>query len=396
MKKVIALLLALVMVLGLAACGGDTSTTKTETDQDTTASTDTADTSADADTTDDAAETGDETGDTAVAVPERIVVVLPNVRGDGGTHDLACRASEAIAAESGAELKIVELGKAVTDAAKWEAAMLDLCDEGYDLVITGGSLMKDTIELVAPQYPEIPFICYDVALDFDTFDMPNVYSMDFYQNEAAYLAGVIAAKTSTTGKLGFIGATKIPVIYDFMVGFIAGAQAVNPDIQVATAFTNDYNDAALAKELSLAQVTAGADVLFPSCGNAAAGTYEVARDEGVYAIGNDQDVNAKYETTDPDIAAAILASVMKKVDNAVTTAYNRYLEGTLPFGTQETVGVATDGAGVVKNAAYDALPQEVKDTVADFEAKIASGEVVVPTAIGMSAEEIDAIIASAQ
>ena len=267
---------------------------------------------------------------------------------------------------------------------------------GYDLVITGGSLMKDTIELVAPQHPEIPFICYDVALDFDTFDMPNVYSMDFYQNEAAYLAGVIAAKTSTTGKLGFIGATKIPVIYDFMVGFIAGAQAVNPDIQVATAFTNDYNDAALAKELSLAQVTAGADVLFPSCGNAAAGTYEVARDEGVYAIGNDQDVNAKYETTDPDIAAAILASVMKKVDNAVTTAYNRYLEGTLPFGTQETVGVATDGAGVVKNAAYDALPQEVKDTVADFEAKITSGEVVVPTAIGMSAEEIDAIIASAQ
>lgn len=390
MKKVIALLLALVMVLGLAACGGDTAANEETANQDTTAS-DTADTNdaaSDAET--------DSTGDTAVAVPERIVVVLPNVRGDGGTHDLACRASEAIAAESGAELKIVELGKAVTDAAKWEAAMLDLCDEGYDLVITGGSLMKDTIELVAPQYPEIPFICYDVALDFDSFDMPNVYSMDFYQNEAAYLAGVIAAKTSTTGKLGFIGATKIPVIYDFMVGFIAGAQAVNPDIQVATAFTNDYNDAALAKELSLAQVTAGADVLFPSCGNAAAGTYEVARDEGVYAIGNDQDVNAKYETTDPDIAAAILASVMKKVDNAVTTAYNRYLEGTLPFGTQETVGVATDGAGVVKNAAYEALPQEVKDTVADFEAKITSGEVVVPTAIGMSAEEIDAVIASAQ
>ena len=200
MKKVIALLLALVMVLGLAACGGDTSANEETTNQDTTAS-DTADTTAD--TTGDA-ET-DSTGDTAVAVPERIVVVLPNVRGDGGTHDLACRASEAIAAESGAELKIVELGKAVTDAAKWEAAMLDLCDEGYDLVITGGSLMKDTIELVAPQYPEIPFICYDVALDFDTFDMPNVYSMDFYQNEAAYLAGVIAAKTSTTGKLGFIG-----------------------------------------------------------------------------------------------------------------------------------------------------------------------------------------------
>ena len=53
--------------------------------------------------------------------------------------------------------------------------------------------MKDTIQTVAPMYPEIPFICYDVNLDFDSVDMPNVYAMDFHQNEAAYMAGVIAA-----------------------------------------------------------------------------------------------------------------------------------------------------------------------------------------------------------
>ena len=105
---------------------------------------------------------------------DKIVTVLPNVRGDGGTHDLACRASEAIAESIDAELDIIELGTAVTDSAKWEAAMCDLCEEDYDLIITGGSLMKDTIQTVAPMYQDVPFICYDVNLDFDTVDMPNV------------------------------------------------------------------------------------------------------------------------------------------------------------------------------------------------------------------------------
>lgn len=381
MKKVLCSLLVLVMVLGLAACGGSGNSAPPATSSAVSAS-----------AVSDAGSAGGE----GAAVPQKIVVVLPNVRGDGGTHDLACKAVEAIVAESGAEMKIVELGKAVTDSAKWEAAMRDLCEEDYDLIITGGSLMKDTIETVAPDYQEIPFICYDVALDFDSFDMPNVYSMDFYQNQAAFLAGVIAAESSETGYIGFVGATKIPVIYDFMVGFIAGAKAVNPDIRVATAFTNDFNDAALAKELALAQVTAGVDVLFPACGNAAAGVYEAARDKGVFAIGNDQDVATKYATTDEAIVEVILASVMKKVDNAVTTAYDRYLDGSLPFGSQETVGVAMDGVGVVKNEYYEKLPTEVLDAVAEYEGKITDGEVEVPTAIGMSADEIEEMIASAQ
>ncbi|MDD3252854.1 MAG: BMP family ABC transporter substrate-binding protein [Lachnospiraceae bacterium] len=328
---------------------------------------------------------------------KKIVTVLPNVRGDGGTHDLACRASEAISKQLGASLDIIELGTAVTDSAKWEAAMSDLCEEDYDLIITGGSLMKDTIQAVAPMYSDVPFICYDVNLDFDAVEMPNVYAMDFHQNEAAFMAGVIAASMTKTDYVGFVGATKIPVIYDFMVGFINGAQAVKPDIKVAVAFTNDFNDATLAKELALAQISDGADVVFPACGNAAAGVYEAARDKEVWAIGDDQDVATKYSKSDESIQNVILASVMKKVDNAVSSAYERYVKGKLPFGSQETVGVKEDGAGVVKNEFYEAqLPEDVKKTVIEYESKISSGEITVPTAIGMDAAQIDKVINSAQ
>ena len=380
MRKFWAVALSAVMVVSMAACGGGGKADETEPAVEQAGE-----------------DTADEPEGSGTAAVENMVIVLPNVRGDGGTHDLACKAAEQISADIGAELKIVELGTAVTDSAKWEAAMMDLCEEDYDLIITGGSLMKDTIQTVAPEYPEIPFICYDVALDFDTVEMPNVYSMDFHQNEAGYMAGVVAASMSESGYIGYVGATKIPTIYDFLVGYIAGAQAVNPDIRVAVAWTNDYNDATLAKELSLAQISDGADVIFPACGNAGTGAYEAARDQGVWAIGNDQDVATKYASSDECIQKIILASVMKKVDNAVLNAYGKYVDGTLPFGTQETVGVAEGGAGLVKNEYYEqTVPEEVRTVVDEFEQKITSGEIQVPTAIGMSAEEIEATVNSAQ
>ena len=377
-RRLVAMFTAVTLVLSMAGCGG---AWPAEEKKDT----NTAAVAAD-DTGGSTKEASEGQSEEMSKEVKKMVTVLPNVRGDGGTHDLACRASEAIADKIGAELDIIELGTAVTDSAKWEAAMSDLCEEDYDLIITGGSLMKDTIQTVAPMYPEIPFICYDVNLDFDSVDMPNVYAMDFHQNEAAYMAGVIAASMTKSNYIGFVGATKIPVIYDFMVGFISGAQAVNPDIKVAVAFTNDFNDATLAKELALAQITDGADVLFPACGNAAVGVYEAARDKSVSAIGNDQDVAAKYANSDESLEKVILASVMKKVDNAVSTAYERFAKGELPFGSQETVGEY-----------YEAqLPDEVKAVVTEYEGKIGSGEVTVPTAIGMDAEEIDGIISSAQ
>ena len=378
MKKTLALVLSTAMLLSMAACGGGTETTDTGTSGEGSAAEESS---------------GESTGGTV----ESMVVVLPNVRGDGGTHDLACQAAEQIAEDTGIELKIVEMGTAVVDSAKWEAGMADLCEEGYDLVIAGGSLMKDTIQAVAPEYPDIPFICYDMALDFDTVDMPNVYGVDFHQNEAGYMAGVVAASMTESGYIGYVGATKIPTIYDFLVGYIEGAQAVDPDIHIAVAWTNDYNDATLAKELALAQISDGADVVFPACGNAAAGVYAAARDQNVWAIGNDQDVAAKYAASDESIQQRILASVMKKVDNAVRRAYDEYIEGTLPFGTQETIGVAEDGVGIVKNEYYEeTVPEDVRNTVTEYEEKITSGEVEVSTAIGMSAEDIEAMISSAQ
>lgn len=383
-RRLVSILMTAAMVLSLAACQSPAPKSESKGSEAATQQTE--------QTTGEATEKAVETGSI-----KKIVTVLPNVRGDGGTHDLACRASEKIAGDIGAELDIVELGTAVTDSAKWEAAMSDLCEAGYDLIITGGSLMKDTIQTVAPLYQDIPFICYDVNLDFDAVDMPNVYAMDFHQNEAAFMAGVIAASVTESNYIGFVGATKIPVIYDFMVGYIAGAQAVNPDIKVAVAFTNDFNDATLAKELSMAQITDGADVLYPACGNAAAGVYEAARDKSVWAIGNDQDVAAKYAKSDESIQKVILASVMKKVDNAVSGAFEKYRNGQLPFGSQETVGVKEDGAGLVKNEYYEEqLSDEVKAAVTDYEKKIGSGEQKVPTAIGMSAEEIDTMINSAK
>ena len=117
MKKTLALVLSTAMLLSMAACGGGTETTDTGTSGEGSAAEENS---------------GESTGGTV----ESMVVVLPNVRGDGGTHDLACQAAEQIAEDTGIELKIVEMGTAVVDSAKWEAGMADLCEEGYDLVLS--------------------------------------------------------------------------------------------------------------------------------------------------------------------------------------------------------------------------------------------------------------------
>ena len=88
---------------------------------------------------------------------------------------------------------------------------------------------------------------------------------------------------------------------------------------------------------------------------------------------------------------------MKMVNNAVRRAYDEYIEGTLPLGTQETVGIAENGVGLVKNEYYEeTVPEDVRNVVSEYETKITDGEITVSSAIGMSADDIQAMIDSAQ
>jgi len=184
----------------------------------------------------------------------------------------------------------------------------------------------------------------------------------------------------------------IPVINDFLVGYIAGAQSVTPDIKVAVSYAGSFTDAAKGKELSLAQYRAGVVLGFNAASQAGLGQLSAAKETGKYALGVDSDQEAIFAESDPGIAPQVVSSVLKNVDVSLLSAYDRIKEGTLPWGSVEALGLKEGAVGLVETGNFAKLASP--ETVAAINAakeKIAAGEIEVPTAFGMTTEALNAL-----
>ena len=140
---------------------------------------------------------------------------------------------------------------------------------------------------------------------------------------------------------------EIPVLYDFVVGYIQGATEYNPDIKVITSYVGNFNDTAIAKELAEIQIKNGSAVCFNVAAQAGLGMIEAAAEAGVYAIGVDADqAEALAADGKTDIADNIVSSVMKNIDQVVYLSVQRHLAGELPYGTEEALGMTEKAVGI--------------------------------------------------
>lgn len=324
--------------------------------------------------------------------PLRILHFVNGVLGDKSFFDSAQRGVQRAADELGAEIKTIEAG---VDPTGWEAALVDAAaNEEFDILIVGTFQMIEYLEKIAPQYPDKKFFLYDAPVNYEgeacaANKCANVYSILYKQNEGSYLAGVYAAAMTTQAMdgmnadpvIGSIGGQEIPVILDFMVGYEQGATDTNPDVQVIRQFAGGWNDPAKGKELAKAQYSQGADIVFQIAGGTGQGVFEAAAEDGKYAIGVDSDQALIIEEANPAQAARILTSMMKNVDNSIFRGVQKHLDGSLPYGTAESLGIAEGGVGLARNKFYDeSTPDEVKALVDAAEQKITAGEITVATA----------------
>ena len=120
-------------------------------------------------------------------------------------------------------------------------------------------------------------------------DAPNVRSLLFEEHEGAYIVGAIAAMTSKTGKVGFVGGMDVPLIRRFEMGYEAGAKKINPQITVTANYcgvtSEAWNNPPKGKELALAQYDGGADVIFAAAGASGFGVFDAAEERKKLAIG---------------------------------------------------------------------------------------------------------------
>ncbi len=333
----------------------------------------------------------------------KVALVIAGHLGDKSFYDSANAGLEMLKEELGEDkfdFVVDEMGGAASDKSKWEEDMLDYSDSGeYNMIITGSWQMAESLAAAAEEYPDQKFIYFDETYDFEgNGDNGNIYNIMFKQNEGSYLAGAIAGlMTKTDGIEGIdpsnnvvslLGGQDSIVINDFVVGYIEGAQAVNPDVKVEVSYVGDFDDAAKGKDLSLAMFGDGADIGFNVAGNAGNGLLEAASQQGKYAIGVDSDQAALQ----PDFAGAIPTSVVKNVGNALYMAIKNDIKGELPYGTTESFGLADGGMELVEDAHYEELvPEDIRAQVDELKAQIINGDIVVDSALDMSTDDFAAL-----
>ena len=386
MKKIIALLLVLVMVFSLVACASKTETPATETKTEETAT----ETTTEEKTEEPAAE--EEKTEEPAAEEGRVYYVAYLVNGNLGDKSFFDSAEAGLAqlkADGRIDYVTIEMGGTDEDQPTWLSTLYDVSEDGgYDLIICGTYQMPDYLKEVATQYPDQLYAIFDDTTYVG--ENKNVVNLSYRQNDMGYLVGVYAAcmtvdtniaNINEDAVVGFVGGVDSPVINDFLIGFIEGAQSVNPDIKVDTRYTNDYVDTAIAKEYGLSMINDNkCDIIWGVAGNAGNGAAEAALETGkAWFIGVDSDQELTFS---PDLAAITLTSGLKNIGNSLVWLFDEWDAGRTYWGQVVELGIAEGGVGIVTDKNYDKLASaETKAAVEAAQNAILNGEVVVDSAL---------------
>ena len=386
MKKIFALLLALVMVFSLVACASKTETPATETKTEETAT----ETTTEEKTEEPAAE--EEKAEEPAAEEGKVYNVAYLVNGNLGDKSFFDSAEAGLAqlkADGRIDYVTLEMGGTDEDQPTWLSTLYDVSEDGgYDLIVCGTYQMPDYLKEVATQYPDQLYAIFDDTTYVG--ENQNVVNLSYRQNDMGYLIGVYAAcmtvdtnvaNINEDAVVGFVGGVDSPVINDFLIGFIEGAQSVNPDIKVDTRYTNDYVDTAIAKEYGLSMINDNkCDIIWGVAGNAGNGAAEAALETGkAWFIGVDSDQELTFS---PDLAAITLTSGLKNIGNSLVWLFDEWDAGRTYWGQVVELGIAEGGVGIVTDKNYDKLASaETKAAVEAAQNAILNGEVVVDSAL---------------
>ncbi|MHA1975930.1 MAG: BMP family lipoprotein [Candidatus Hodarchaeales archaeon] len=260
----------------------------------------------------------------------------------------------------------------------------------YELIICVGFLQTSALNVSSATYPNQDWVLID-----DVVNRSNVNSILFKEHEGSFLVGAMAAMTTATDKLGFLGGLDIYLINKFRYGFEQGATYINPDIAVTSVYspdpTNPWGDIAGGKSTGQTLYGAGNDIVFAAAGGTGIGVMQAANETaGAYAIGVDSDQDYLYE-------GKVLCSMLKLVEEAVYSSVKAKMDGTWTAGKSE-LGIAEGGVGIspmtftseIKNGYYDFNGDNKTrwEHIQDIVEKIEKGHLIVDDDSGEFSENI--------
>ncbi|MBA86303.1 BMP family lipoprotein [Thalassobius sp. S69A] len=279
---------------------------------------------------------------------------------DKSFNEAAFNGATRWAEETGGTFREIEM----QSEAQREQALRRFAEAGANPIITMGFGMADPLSNVAPDYPDTKFVVVDVTW----IAGDNIRQIGFAEHEGSYLVGMLAAMASKSGTVGFVGGMDVPLIRHFGCGYAQGAMAVNPDVKIVANMTGTtpaaWNDPVKGSELTKAQISQGADVVYAAAGGTGVGVLQTAADEGILSIGVDSNQNHLHP-------GKVLTSMLKRVDVAV---YEAMKAGEAVETGVFNMGLAEDGVGYAldeNNAAL--ITDEMKAAVDTARQQIIDG-----------------------
>ena len=262
-----------------------------------------------------------------------------------------------------------------------EPAIRAFAERKYDIIFGVGFAQAPILEAVAKDYADLHFAIVD-----GVSELPNVASLVFKEHEGSYLVGILAAMTSKTGTIGFLGGMDIGLIHRFGKGYAQGARSVNPNIRVLENYVGvtdaAWNNPGRGKELALAQIAKGADVIFTAAGNSGLGAFDAVEEKGRDASGRATHfvigVDANQNMVKPGF---VLTSMIKRVDNAVYQIVRDVAEKRFKGGLH-VFGLESDGVGyVVDEYNKSLLSADAIAAAEEAKRRIIAGEIKVVDAM---------------
>jgi len=242
----------------------------------------------------------------------------------------------------------------------------EYCESGVKLIVGEAFGISKEARKVADEYPDVAFLMGDPFAPHGS----NFSVFDNYIHEPCYLMGVLAGSMTKSNKLGMVGGYPIGEVNRLFHAFINGAKSVNPKVEVKVTFIGSWYDPPKAKEAAFAQVEAGVDVLYAE----RAGVVDAARDKGIIAFGNVNDMNKEENG-----ANVVVTSALWHMEEAIAHAISRVKSGTFAAENyKDWTMMQKGGASLAPYYEFESrIPADAKARVEKLKADILNGSFTV-------------------
>lgn len=301
----------------------------------------------------------------------KAIFLINGSLGDNSFYDSGEAGMKALAEEFGLDYRTIECG---FDSAQYEPG-INAAVQFADIIFVISYGYEDILTQYADDFPDKIFVNLDT-----TVQNPGgtITSVDYVEEESAYLAGVVAAlvtssdmpKANAEKIIGVVGGDTDPTVQSFIFAYKNGAEYIDPDVRTEVKFLGDWENSSKGKQAALQLYDQGADIVFQVAAAAGMGVLQASGERDLYSIGVDSNQNAI-------VPGHVVASDIKDVGLSIQNVYRTIVDGTYKPGEVLDYGLASGTVDVVFEDNGGILPQEIIDKVAEVRDMIMNGELAV-------------------